>query len=101
MLDAPVVSAPDDAVTMGEYRADRDAAFGKPSLGFFDRSSEKLIVHAEPRTPNPAPQTFFVAVPPITKPVSLKSSHAAMSGPLGVSVITMVTGPEKAVSGPE
>ena len=48
-----------------------------------------------------AAQTFFLAVPPIWKPALLKSNHAARSGPFGVSVNTILTGPENAVSGPE
>src|SRR6476659_8737973 len=48
-----------------------------------------------------AAQAFFLAVPPIWKPDSLKSNHAARSGPFGVSVNTILTGPENAVSGPE
>ena len=48
-----------------------------------------------------AAQAFFLAVPPIWYPSLLKSNHAARSCPLGVSVNTMVTGPENAVSAPE
>ena len=44
---------------------------------------------------------FFFAVPPIWKPELLKSSQAAWSAPFGVSVITIVTGPEYDVSAPE
>ena len=44
-LNPPIVTAPDDLAFMHQDRPDRNAALGKPSLGFLDGGAHELIDH--------------------------------------------------------
>lgn len=89
------------AIAAGVARDDRSRQPGFQALAVYPRDESAPEEGDVQRLRHAAAQVFFLAVPPIWKPDSLKSNHAARSGPFGVSVNTILTGPENAVSGPE